>query len=482
MKRLLRLPLRAGCWLALLALVAPARAQVLQDLTATLYSTNYGRGVNWSAQRASDVPANGFVQNNLAATKIQFRAVVTFGAVVVPQTNPTLIAGNYSQNAVSLNLPRNSAIPIILRSATVGGATFGRLSAFQFGAVIPPPATDVAGVLLNKPEEYWLAEPYTTNGHTNSPYYWSPHAQRVFATQPGPIQISWRTAKPGSFTTAGPGRVEIGGSYYGVTNVTYVVGGAAVKKPKQLYWTEKTFRPTGKPVVVPTARVGAVYFHYNSAFPRTAPSEFAELGSSSITDGSTNAVLQELRTAWYDNGQGLILAFNLQGRVFLELLGDPTGGGARRHLGYEVVDVLRQPAASDLTAELGERITAYANGESDGHLLPEPVLTGVGGNFLHKDPLGRGGEGEFYAVKETTNPNDVLVHWLESGEAGLRWPAILARYKQVWPGDLTRYSHYLRPAVATQPEAALTAVPLPSDNVPYLQYQDELMHIAQSNY
>jgi len=472
MKRLLRLPPRAVCWLALLGLAASAHAQALQDLTATLYSTNYGRGVNWSAQRASDVPVNGVVLNTLAATKPQFRAVVTYGAVVVPRPNPTLIAGNYSQNAVPLNLPRNSAV--ILRSATVGGATFGRLSAFQFGAVIPPPATDESGLLLQKPEEYWLAEPYTTNGHTDSPYYWSPHAKRVFATQPGPIQVTWRTARPGNFTTAGPGRVEIGGSYYGVTNVNYVVGGAAAKTPRQLYWTEKSFRATGKPVVVPAARVGAVYFHYNSAFPRTTTSEFVELGSSSVTDGSTNAVLQELRTAWYDNTQGLIQAYNREGRVFLELLGDPTAGEARRHLGYEILDVLKQPPPADLTAELGEKITAYADGQSDAHLLPEPVLTAVGGDFLHRDPLGRGGDGDYYAVKETANANDVLVHWLESGEAGLRWPAVFARYRQIWPEDPARYSHYLRPATATQSEAAKTAVPLPADNVPWLQYQDEL--------
>ena len=480
MKRPLRLPPRAICWLALLWLAAPSHAQVLQDLTANLYSTNYGRGVNFSAQRASDVPANKVLLNGLAATPIQFRGEITYGAVVRPRANATLTPGqNYSQNSVQLDLPRvevNGTVTLVLRSATVGASTFGRSTTFNFGAVIAPPATDEGGRLLDKPEAYWAAEPHTTTspGHLGAPYYWSVHAQRVFATQPGPIEITWRAAQPAAGSIAGLNKVTIGGLDYATAKVNYVVGGAATKKPKQLYWTEKTFRSTGKPVAVPTARIGAVYFHYNSAFPRATTTEFVELGSSSITDGGPNAVLQELRTAWYDNAQGLILAYNLQGRVFLELLGDPTAGGARRHLGYEVVDVIKQPAATELTAELGEKLTAYADARPDLDLDPSPVLTGIGGNFTFLDPLGSNGRVDYYAVKETENPNDVLVHWLEAGVEGLRWPLIFARYRQLWPEDPARYSHYLRPAVATQSEAAKTAVPLPADNVPFLQYQDEL--------
>ena len=126
MKRPLRLPPRAICWLALLWLAAPSHAQVLQDLTANLYSTNYGRGVNFSAQRASDVPANKVLLNGLAATPIQFRGEITYGAVVRPRANATLTPGqNYSQNSVQLDLPRvevNGTVTLVLRSATVGVA------------------------------------------------------------------------------------------------------------------------------------------------------------------------------------------------------------------------------------------------------------------------------------------------------------------------------------------------------------------------
>src|SRR5690606_23159430 len=65
-------------------------------------------------------------------------------------------------------------------------------------------------------------------------------------------------------------------------------------------------------------------------------------------------------------------------------------------------------------------------------------------------------------------------HWLEEGIEGLEWPLRLVRYPQVWPSDPARYSHYIRPAVTTESEAIETAVPLPTENVPVIAYQDPL--------
>ncbi len=482
--------------LVCLALAAPA--QVLLDLSQELYSADgTERGVNYNSQRGNPGSKSNFVAgtdgrvNNQTetATLNQFRGIVTYGAVVVPKkaTQEGPLSGNFEQNAAAakLNLPRgndgNGTILYVLRASQAGAPTFGRLSVFNFGAIISPPLTDEGGNLLSQPNTYWAAEPYSTNGHvfigatiTPAGYYYSPHAQAVFATQPGPIQVVWRKAESATGTLSGDNKVRIGGLDYALTNASYIVSGVASKTPRKLYWTEKTFRATGKPVSVPTARVGAVYFHYNSAFPRTTDSEFVEIGSSSANEGNGNATLEERRTAWYDNGQGLILAYNKEGRVFLELLGDPTGDNVRRHLGYEILDVLKQPVPVDLSAELGEKISAYADGRSDLDLDPSPVLVGVGDSFLYQDPLGSNGRTDYYAVKETQNRNDVLVHWLEEGVESLRWPLLFNRYAQVWPESSDRYSHYVRPAVPTQAEAANTAVALPADNAPALQYQDPL--------
>jgi hypothetical protein len=480
------LPYRALGWLALLGLGLPAAAEVVQaDQNAVLYSPNYQRGVNYSSFRGAPgkAPANATTGTDGRApaggTPYQFQGAVTYGAVVVPTANATLQPGrNFEQNAVGLNLPRGTSggnVTMVLRSSQAGASTFSQVVSFFFGSIISPPNTDENGVLLTgtTASQYWNAEPYTDDTNPGTGYYYSPNARQVFATVAGPIQVTWRKSEAATTPLNTTNKVTIGGLDYALTNLTYVVSGAAAKQPRKLYWTEKSFAGTGKAVSVPAASVGAVYFAYNPAVPRTVTTEFAD-GNSNPGAGTTNSTLQELRTIWYDPAQGLILAYNTEGRVFMELLGDPTPSGAREHLGFEIVDVFQQPVAQTLTAELGEKIGAYANGQSDAALVPSPLQSTLSSSFLYQDASGTSGRTEYYAAAETRNPNDVLVHWLEAGVVGLRWPFIYNRYQQVWPDDPAKYSHYLRPPVATASEAAQTAVELSANNVPAIQYQDPL--------
>ena len=474
-------------WSLLTALVQPAVADVAQvDQHAVLYATNYQRGVNLTSLRGAPrkPPASPSTGSDGRAptgdvTPGQFQGVVTYGAVVIPTNNPanSLNANkSFELNAVALNLPRGTSsggqVTMVLRSSQAGAATFSQVVSFYFGSVISPPVTDENGVLLTNvtPAQYWNPQPYTNTTISDAGYYYSPNARQVFATVPGPVQVTWRKLDAGTTST---NKVTIGGLDYALTNLSYVVSGAAVKPTRKLYWTEKSFAGTGKSVSVPAGSVGAVYFAYNPALPQTVAAEFND-GYSSAGAGSTNATLQELRTVWYDPSQGLILAYNAQGRVFMELLGDTTASGAREFLGYEIVDVFQQPVAQAVTAELGEKIAAYANGQSDADLVPSPVQATLNTTLLYTDSSGTSGRTEYYAAAETKNPNDVLVHWLEAGIVGLRWPLVFNRYQQVWPDDPAKYSHYLRPLVATVTNAALTAVQLSANNAPAIQYQDTL--------
>lgn len=472
--------------LTLAVLALPAAAEVVQiDQNAVLYATNYQRGVNLTSLRGAPgkppASASGGSDGRApaGATLYQFQGVVTYGAVVIPKTNATLQAGNFEQNAVTLDLPRGTGsggqVTMVLRSSQAGAATFSQVVSFYFGSVIAPPATDEHGVLLTNvpPAQYWNPQPFTNATISDAGYYYSPNARQVFATVPGPIQVTWRKAESGTTST---NKVTIGGLDYALTNVSYVVSGAPVKPSRKLYWTEKSFAGTGKSVSVPAGSVGAVYFAYNPALPQTVATEFND-GNSNVGAGSTNATLQELRTVWYDPSQGLVLAYNAQGRVFMELLGDSTPSGGREFLGYEIVDVFQQPVAQAVTAELGEKIAAYANGQSDTDLVPSPTQATLNTAFLYADASGTSGRTEYYAAAETKNPNDVLVHWLEAGVVGLRWPLVFNRYQQVWPDDPARYSHYLRPLVATANDAAQTAVQLPVNNAPAIQYQDPLDYL-----
>jgi hypothetical protein len=471
-------------WLCSLGLcVASASAQLQLDSQPYLYSTNYDRGVNYRSGRGvplsntTNNPAGSDGRAPAGGTPNQFMGQVAFGAVTRPATPSGLIVNssitNLAQNAVSLNLPRGSSggsVVLVLRG-NAGAPYFSRQTSFAFGAVITPPLTDEGGALLSAAVQstYWAPEPLSANNHSNAPYYWSPHAGRVFAIQPGPVQITWRKAVGTGTAPPGPS-TNIGGIYYPLTNALYIVAGSASKTPRKMYWTERTFLSTGTPVIVPTAQVRALRFVYSSEFPETVNAEFVAPGESLI---ATNA-LKETRTIWYDADRHQILAYNREGRVFLELLGDSVDGDTRRHLGYEIVDVVKEVAPLTVPVELGEELTPYP-GRPDPTLKPERVkAVDLTKNFVYQHTAN--GRIRFYATRETQNTNDMLLHWLEDGVEGLQWPFVFARYQQGWPSDAARYSHYVRPLVATEAEAQQTAVPLPTDNVPLIEHQDDLKH------
>ncbi|MCI0541920.1 MAG: hypothetical protein L0Z50_42535, partial [Verrucomicrobiales bacterium] len=485
--------------LIFLALSFQASAQFLpleipQD--ATRYNLQSTNGVPISSTRGqppgSDGRAPTAQQQQAAglttapATAMQFQNLLSFGALAAPRSSNLVANLSLAENAENLDLPRGPGNAVVMVSARVGAVFFSRRLSFLFGAVIPPPDTDEYGVALNMvntnvspqrpvqlPEEYWLAEPHSTTGHTNAGYYWSAHAQSVFAIQPGPLGIAWRTLLPASSSNlpVNVGSITLAGMSYRVYTNRYIISGSPAKPPRKIYWTEGPFRATGKPVNVPSARVGAVHIVYNNNFPERVTEEVRVPGHSHIV---TSNRLEELRTLWYDQSLGQILAYNVEGRTFLELLGDSRPNQTREHLGFEIVDVIRQPNPADVIIELGEQVSAYPGGDpDDSHLFPEPILN-LQQSFAFQHNINGSARVQFFATRETRNLNDFQVHWLEAGVEGLRWPFRLVRYKFVWPDDVTRYSHYIRPLVATEEEAKATAVVLPTENAPIIDYQDPL--------
>lgn len=427
----------------------------------------------------------------LPATTNQFRTFIAFGALAAPDQalasnlDPTksLIA-----NAKSIGLPTAEVgtLRITLTSVRVGAPYISRQLDFFFGSVITPPETDENGILIPVAgrDTYWLPEPFHTNKHAGEPYYWSIHAHKVYAIQPGPIQVVWRKAAPvvspgsspaGYSTDASVTQYDrpggIGDTYYRLFRTSYVVSGSPVKEPRQIFWTEKSYRATGITVPIPKGLV-VVNPVFNSEVKAEAKEEVQPVGETpvplppgSLTPGA------ELRTLWVENDA--IHAYNQKGRIFIELLGDERGvGDEHEQLGVEIVDIKDRPVASDLTVELGERVTPYQD-RDDPELLPASVTPSLGATFLYQDPGVIGSErSEFYAVRETQNLNDSRLFWLERGVMGLKWPLIMTRYRQVWPNQVARYSHYIRPVVTTEEEAKATAVPLPPENAPLIDFQD----------
>lgn len=427
------------------------------------------------------------------ATTNQFRGFVSFGAIGAPtntlvlSNSITLNSGtntNFQTASAAMQLPAgvvSNAVYVVMRRVQVGAPYLSRQVSFLFGAVITVPESDETGASLTNivKEAYWLPEPYTTDGHASAGYYWSPNSRQVYAVQAGPVSITWRKAastitQPSDYSPTNANYNLVGGNYYRLFSKSYVISGSAVKTPRKIYWTEKSFQNLGKLVTVPTARVGAVAIAYNNNFPRTNSVEYTGPGQSRITDGTTNSLLPELRTLWFDQEQGNIHAYNQEGRVFVELLGDTSADGQSRvQLGSEIVDVYKQVNPIDLISELGSRITPPPPGTIT-NLFPEPVLQSGGTPFAFQHNVAGSDTTELYATRETQNVNDYMVHWMEVGAAGLRWPSQFARYQLVWPSDAAKYSHYIRPLAATDSEAQQTAVPLATENVPIIQYQDAL--------
>ncbi len=450
-------------------------------------------------QPATIEPAGNPAAPELLAAP-RFRGMVSFGAVAgrkqadwqAAAASSVLQAGATPFNstvAAHMRQPRaTAAVPgntLILRRAVIGATFVSRRVSFQFGQAIPPPSVDENATLLSGPGAagYWLPEPYTADGHATGGYYWSPHARLVYATQPGPISITWRKAAPYTAATFpagytnphGPDSHAVGANIFLLYTQNYVVSGSPVKPARKMYWTEKEFHATGKPVLVPAARVGTVNIVYHGNFPRTVTEEFKGIGSTSPTDGTPNQSLPELRTLWFEQQLGFIYSYNQEGRVFVELLGDQRSDGQTYvPLGTEIIDVSKRPAPLDVTVELGERIVPPDNASLES-LEPEPLLhLTIGQSFAFRHQAAEGGRVEFYATRETRNLNDYLVHWMETGEAGLRWPKLFGRYQLVWPADVGKYSLYVRPEVANETEAQATSILLDQQTAPVIEYQDPL--------
>ncbi len=501
LQRLYRLVLIGA---GLLGVRAPAFAQPISlpleiRQPETTWNLQSQRGVPISSVVGSPPGSDGRMTNRnesgsfLLPTTNQFRGFVAFGGVTGLTSNNWVTVGNSAvlkagatpfslAVATEMQLPvtLNAVVPMVFRRVQVGAPYLTRQTSFPFGSIVHVPSTDENGLGLGAPPDtYWLPEPHTTTGHTNAGYYWSPHVRKVYATQPGPLTIRWikaaySTTVPDDYD-ANPQNYHVnGGNYFRLHTATYVVSSAPVKTPRRMYWTERGFSRLGKPIAVPAARVGAVAIAYNNNFPRTVPRQYVGPGESQVTDGTTHQSLQELRTLWYDPTQGSIFSFNQEGRVFLELLGDlRSDTTTREQLGFEIVDVYKQPTPLDVRVELGDQVPPPPPGDPR-ELSPEPVLQAGTPIFTFPHNVGGSDSVEIYATRETANQNDCLIHWMETGEVGLKWPSLLGRYRFEWPTDVARYSHYVRPLVGTENEAKLTAVALPTSNAPSIAYQDPL--------
>lgn len=454
---------------------------------------NIPPGSNGQMPGSFEQGAEGLTEN--PPTPGQFQGFHSFGGVIATTSfNSNSASYGSFQAYAEDHLPVADVAPeqtYYLTVSRVGGIFAATTYEFFFGSIIYPPQEDENGNPLTIPStDYWAAEPVwasnlIVNGeHSEAPYYWSQHARVVFANQIGRVRITWRRQQPvdnvdpADFLNS-PDHVIRSNRVFRVLNSSYLVSGTAVRSPRKLYWTEGNFANTGITVSVPDG-VGAK-FVFNPNFPELVDEPFSDPSESVIAPADGSKPFQDLRTVYLDANARIIRAYNHEGRILVELLGDSLGGSRRVHLGMEIVDVVRRVNPTDVTVHLGEKLAAWQDGMlSDAHLVPEPsgsflTSTRVVGHTRSEDE-----RFDYYAVELTQSINDYMLHWLETGLEGIRWPNRFVRYRFVWPDDLSMYSHYMRPPAATREDAMLSGIQLPPQNSPVLHQQTPRFRINDS--
>ena len=355
-----------------------------------------------------------------------------------------------------------------------------------------PAALTVGATLLGREVQLINGTTLTLSGPANAniaastsktflpyqPYYYSPHAEKVFASQTGRVTVTWVSAVPdtsdGTPTPSYKFRREI-----------FAVSSASQVEPRVIYWTEKTF--DGPMVRIPTGRIERVNPVFNSFVPGQAV-EYTPVG------GSTNpgiAAPGEPRTLWFDTLSGLpaLHAYNTEGRVFVEYLGGDIQGQVGRHefLGADIVEIRRSAEVETLVTPLGEQLRPRQGPKENGDDQMSPALpnlaSAVAGKRLYGTFIRPDGITDYFAERENLNPDNMVLYWMAKFDASLHtipdgsiagldisWPVAKRSYLHQWPASPADYE----PVNVTQTGADATLGPkFEAISLPSLVFQDD---------
>ncbi len=468
------------------ALGLPA-AHAQLEISATTFSRLYVAGVPNDADNTPPI----------LSTQPQFAAnLPNAGGAAARTTDATLSARYPSQIYVNpaTGLPTGAAI--VLQRSSFGTGYAAGVPRYLLGDVIVPPSTEANGVAAAA-SNYWRQQPVTPGevfshpaGGSSTPvaanatlsYYYSPHAERVFATQSGRVSVTWVSRVPVTV----PGDLTL---KYRFREETFAVSATTSKPTRTIYWTEKSFN--GPIVYIPSGVIETVNPVYSANFPAQVAQEYQPVGVSTSLDPN-NAVPAERRTLWFQKtaGVGELHAYNIEGRIFVEYLGALKPGASATHqfLGADIVEVVRVAPSVNVTVALGERITPRdsldrllpLDGSSE--WLPAPVISASpGAQQFYGTHTRADGRQVYFAERENENPDRVVFYWLEAADAaittgsgtaslGLYWPKLKNNYVQQWPTQLDAFAHNTVGAAGT---IGGTGVQFPAGQLPQLVFQDE---------
>jgi hypothetical protein len=352
---------------------------------------------------------------------------------------------------------------------TTGTTLLGREVQLINGSTLTLSGPANANITVSTPRDFL---PY-------QPYYYSPHADKVYASQTGRVTVTWVSTVPDT-TAAGESTPT-----YKFRRETFAVSSAAQVEPRVIYWTEKTF--DGPMVRIPTGRITRVNPVFNSFLPGQAV-EYTPVGASI---NPAIAAPGESRTLWFDTFSGLpaLHAYNKEGRVFVEYLGGEIQGQSGRHefLGADIVEIRRSADVETLVTPLGEQLRPRAGPKENGDDQMSPALpnlaAGAAGKPLYGTFIRPDGITDYYAERENLNPDNMVLYWMAKFDASLHtvsggaiagleisWPVAKRSYLHQWPASPADYE----PVNVTQTGADATLGPkFEAISLPSLVFQDD---------
>ena len=376
---------------------------------------------------------------------------------------------------------------LFLASAFFGAPVSSGVPRYSLGDIIAPPLTDSS----ENPVEpsYWRSKPLQP-GETVLPapgglgaqplipalgqneyqrLYYSEHADKVFAVQPGQVTITWISKRP--VTVGNSTAYDFKTETFGVTSSTKV-------PVRQMFWTEKAFTAPGVPI--PAGIVQIAKPVYTSSFPATVAQEYPSAG----TQNPAYNIPQEIRTLWFETigGTPSLRAYNHEGRIFVEYLGEPVEGSntKRRFLGADIVEVSQAPAIDYITTHLGDRILP-PDGDSSLQALPSQSEA-VGAFYATaSDALGNI---LYYAERENRVPDRVSFYWLEQDDPAieknpsspllaLAWPKYLSKHWFLWPDTNPAAGKFVQITSGANGLPAENGLQFPSGTLPSVVFQDD---------
>ena len=239
-----------------------------------------------------------------------------------------------------------------LASVTVSSAASNLTTVTVAGTL--PPELAVGATLLGQPITRISGNNVTLAGNANASitsatavqvtpalsYYYSPHAEKVFASQAGRVTVTWITRAP-----------DGSGNHF-TKEEDFAVSSNTARPVRTIYWTEGGF--DGPRVQITDARITTVNPVYYSAVPKATPQEVDIPGNVPLTPN--------LSTLSFDRfgGIGQLRAYNVEGRILIEYLGAiRKAGNIHEFIGSDVVEIIRTPEANYQTVHLGKEISPH---------------------------------------------------------------------------------------------------------------------------